>query len=601
MKMFRGFVGFIWLTMFGFINAIPVSAANFTVTNNNDSGAGSLRDCVAQANSNGEGDNIYFNNVGTIVLASQLQFTEDLTLVGNADDTYPVVIDGGTLNMAAIQVSASYVRFRNLAFIHSGPTGGGSTGIALSGTMSGIYDCRVGTDWNGTTGVGFYTNLWVGGGTNVYIGNVGTGTGNTIVDGMTGIYVSNSVGTKIQGNYIGVLEPGYTENFNSNAIVLDSGAVQTAIGGTTGYRRNVICGNNYGIDIRNGASGNSVTSVWMNLLANRNPASSQFSRDIYIHSGASGNFIGPQGGGAYGNLIYSAYLRLEDDATDYNGIFGNTLVAVGTSPIDLVNAGTNNGKTAPIITTALTGSIQGTAGPSDYIEVFKADLAVGQQGGALNLLGTATANGSGNWSIVPTGLIGGEIVTALATDTLNNTSEFATNVLVPPPTPTSTHTPTFTVTPTVTRTPTATHSATITRTRTITVTSTVSVTSTITPTFTISPTPTISPTRTATPTCTVTPDNPLLGLDLGDKSVLAYPNPAKGRMTFVFHLDIAAKVEITLYNLAGERAAGLSGDFPAGRGQSLVWNLADVAPGVYVCRMAVAGKEKATLKVAVLK
>lgn len=82
--------------------------------------------------------------------------------------------------------------------------------------------------------------------------------------------------------------------------------------------------------------------------------------------------------------------------------------------------------------------------------------------------------------------------------------------------------------------------------------------------------------------------------------MLAYPNPARDRLTFVFHLDAAAKVEIHVYNLAGEQVAALSGDFPAGPGQSLVWNLADVAPGVYVARMAVDGSEKATLKVAVI-
>ncbi len=583
----------------------PVArAANFTVTNNSDSVAtpGSLRWCVAQANANGEGDNIYFNNVGTILLISPLQITEDQLLMGDSDDSDEIVIDGGTLTTSMIQVSASYVRFRNLAFIHSGPTNGGSTGIALSGTMSGISYCRVGTDWAGNTGVGFYTNIWVGGGTNVFIGGSISGSGNIIVDGMTGIRVSNSIGTDIQGNYIGVLSPGYIENSNGNAIVLDTGAVQTAIGGTTGYRRNLICGNNFGIEIMNGASGNSVTGVWMNLLANRTPASNQFMRDIYIHDGARGNFIGPRGGGAYGNLIYSAYLFLEGDTTDYNGIFGNTLVAVGTtSPIYLADAGTNNGKTAPVITSALTGSIQGTAGASDYIEVFEANLAAGQRGGALRLLGTATADGGGNWSIVPTGLSGSEVVTALATDILNNTSEFATNVLVPLPTPTPTHTPSFTVTPTVTRTPTATHSATVTRTRTVTVTSTISATATVTPTPTISPTGTITPVRTATPTTTSTPRNPLLNADLGGKSVLAFPNPAQDRMTFVFHLDTAAKVEVNIYNLVGEQVAALSGDFTGGRGQSLVWDLADVAPDVYVARFVVGGNLKTTLKVAVMK
>lgn len=100
---------------------------------------------------------------------------------------------------------------------------------------------------------------------------------------------------------------------------------------------------------------------------------------------------------------------------------------------------------------------------------------------------------------------------------------------------------------------------------------------------------------------TVTPTSALSGADLGGKSVVAYPNPARDRMTFVFHLDAAARVEMHIYNLAGEQVANLSGDFPAGRGQSLVWDLKEVAPGVYVARMFVAGKEKATLKAAVIR
>ncbi len=83
--------------------------------------------------------------------------------------------------------------------------------------------------------------------------------------------------------------------------------------------------------------------------------------------------------------------------------------------------------------------------------------------------------------------------------------------------------------------------------------------------------------------------------------MLAFPNPARDRMNFVFHLDSAARVEIRIYNLAGEQVAALSGNFAAGRGQSLVWELKDAAPGVYVARMSVDGSAKTTLKVAVVR
>ena len=93
----------------------------------------------------------------------------------------------------------------------------------------------------------------------------------------------------------------------------------------------------------------------------------------------------------------------------------------------------------------------------------------------------------------------------------------------------------------------------------------------------------------------------MLGIDLGGKTVLAFPNPAKVRMTFVFHLEAMAPVKIQIYNLVGEQTASLAGDFPAGRGQSLAWDLDGVAPGVYVARFWVNGEIKRKFKVAVVK
>ena len=64
------------------------SAATFTVTNINDSGAGSLRQAITDANAAGGADTIDFNIVGsgvhTIVPASTLPLI-----------TGPVTIDGG--------------------------------------------------------------------------------------------------------------------------------------------------------------------------------------------------------------------------------------------------------------------------------------------------------------------------------------------------------------------------------------------------------------------------------------------------------------------------------------------------------------------------
>ncbi|WP_376695176.1 choice-of-anchor D domain-containing protein [Wenzhouxiangella sp. EGI_FJ10305] len=67
--------------------AAPASAAQFTVTNNNDSGAGSLRQAVLDANASAGADEINFDaGVGTITLTSgQIEITDDLTILGPAD------------------------------------------------------------------------------------------------------------------------------------------------------------------------------------------------------------------------------------------------------------------------------------------------------------------------------------------------------------------------------------------------------------------------------------------------------------------------------------------------------------------------------------
>jgi hypothetical protein len=64
--------------------ASPVGATIFTVLNTNDSGAGSLRAQVLAANANAGLDQIVFNAgvTGTISLATTIDITDDLTLIG---------------------------------------------------------------------------------------------------------------------------------------------------------------------------------------------------------------------------------------------------------------------------------------------------------------------------------------------------------------------------------------------------------------------------------------------------------------------------------------------------------------------------------------
>ena len=77
--------------MFGAVPAEPVQAATHTVTNTNDSGAGSLREAIAAAAS---GDTITFNPSlagQTIALSTQLDINKILTIDGSGltSSNYP--------------------------------------------------------------------------------------------------------------------------------------------------------------------------------------------------------------------------------------------------------------------------------------------------------------------------------------------------------------------------------------------------------------------------------------------------------------------------------------------------------------------------------
>ncbi len=71
----------------------------FTVVNTDDSGAGSLRDAIEQANANAGADSISFDAAlagETIVLSTELQITDDLTVTGLGSDQLTLDGDGNS-------------------------------------------------------------------------------------------------------------------------------------------------------------------------------------------------------------------------------------------------------------------------------------------------------------------------------------------------------------------------------------------------------------------------------------------------------------------------------------------------------------------------
>jgi hypothetical protein len=95
------------------------------------------------------------------------------------------------------------------------------------------------------------------------------------------------------------------------------------------------------------------------------------------------------------------------------------------------------------------------------------------------------------------------------------------------------------------------------------------------------------------------------GLPLAYHLEQAYPNPARGQATIGYQLPKADRVELAVYNIAGQRVKTLArGDQPAGY-HTVRWDGQDqagrrVSAGVYLCRFD-AGSYSATNKLIVVR
>ncbi|MFN5857624.1 MAG: FG-GAP-like repeat-containing protein, partial [Pseudanabaenaceae cyanobacterium] len=116
--------------------------ANFTVTNTNNSGAGSLRDAIAQANALAGADTISFAGVfsdgntsnDTITLTSELSLNGDLTINGSGGDL--VTISGNNASRVFTVGGGVNVTLNALTLIGGNAGGGFGGGIYNNGTLT---------------------------------------------------------------------------------------------------------------------------------------------------------------------------------------------------------------------------------------------------------------------------------------------------------------------------------------------------------------------------------------------------------------------------------------------------------------------------------
>jgi titin len=288
-------------------------AATFTVTNTLDSGAGSFRQAILDANATAGSDTIAFQIPGpgpfTISPTTALPpLTEPVVVDGTTQPGYtvrPVIELNGTGaggGVVGLRVAGGSSLIRGLAINRFD-----SDGIRLDSGGNAIQGNYIGTDVTGTLarGNGQYGIFVFGTAANL-LGGTNTNERNLIAGGNdTGIYVLNATasGNVIQGNYIGVNEAGTAALGNMNNGIAIYNAPGNTIGGSLPGARNVISGNQgSGLNLNlAGANGNVVQGNYIGVNASGLGSLSNRADGITLNN-APGNLLGGTNAGA-GNLI----------------------------------------------------------------------------------------------------------------------------------------------------------------------------------------------------------------------------------------------------------------------------------------------------------
>jgi parallel beta-helix repeat protein len=238
----------------------------FTVLNLNNSGTGSLRQAILNANTHAGADAIDFNVAGTIRLTTGAL----PTITGNVDidgttapgfATTPVVeVDFNHFGGLVFNPGSAGSTLRSLGLVNAavnGVTVNGGGGMLIAGNFIGLHLDGTTPAANGGNGLDL-------------IGSSGNTVGGTAAQDrnvisanlFNGIRVGGSSRNQILGNYIGTDATGTLDRGNGrNGILVTAGATSNTIGGSPG---NVISGNDGNGMLLNGQS--ALTTVSGNLI-----------------------------------------------------------------------------------------------------------------------------------------------------------------------------------------------------------------------------------------------------------------------------------------------------------------------------------------------
>ncbi len=408
--------------------ATTLSADTFTVTNTNDSGAGSLRQAILDANANSGMDTIAFNippsdpgcaanGVCTISPASSLPPIADA-----------VVIDGYTQPGATPNTDPVADNAVLLIELHGTASSGDGLNVGVGGsTLRGLVI-------NGFSRV--------------------SGNGEAITIGAAGD------GVVIEGNFIGTDAAGMAAVPNEGHGVDVLFGNGHRIGGTDPAARNIISGNRFAgvrINVLDGivVQGNLIGTGADGVLPLGNGANGVGFE--FVGGNGSGNVVGGRGPGEANVIAHNGSdgVFLQPNEANIpivgNSIFGNArsgidLLCCGPIPNDPGDAdgGANDLQNFPILQSVTTGAATEIIGKLDSTANTTFDLDFYANPACSNFpreflqgqtyLGTApvTTDATGHAAFdvnLPVATESGARISATATDPFGNTSEFSQRII----------------------------------------------------------------------------------------------------------------------------------------------------------------------------
>ncbi|MHC4560963.1 MAG: FlgD immunoglobulin-like domain containing protein, partial [Planctomycetota bacterium] len=463
---------------------VEANAATFTVTNTNDSGAGSLRQAILDANGAPGRDDIVFSIPGTG--PHTIQPLSPLPTIFD-----PISIDGYTQSGARPNTKKTGQGLNSVLMIEldgefagdPGETdgihiaGGNShvrglvihgfgTAVSMSSGGNCIQGNYLGTDVTGTEPLGNgEIGVTILDGQNNVIGGLDASARNLIsANGGSGVFIveARSQRHRVQGNLIGTDVTGKKALGNGLFGISIVDASRNVIGGSEKLARNVISGNGgHGILIRGSTADHNV--VQGNLIGTdvRGKSSlGNLQHGVLIIDSSSGNLIGGSDHRA-GNVIaynhgagvmvgrnledYLAFFnRISRNAIYENGGLGIDLGGDGVTPNDNPpwdpddDDGPNSLQNFPVLTSAVTngdelnvsGYLESGNLSTTTIEFFanKSTDASGH-GEGQKFLGFVFVDATGQFSATLPHVEIGTFVTATAIDPNGDTSEFAENIV----------------------------------------------------------------------------------------------------------------------------------------------------------------------------